>query len=130
MEELRQARADAARAAFAALNSVVAPAVQAGVANPLPVGSGVIVLEVTGRVSGQARRVPLLASRLGSKLVVSTTRRDSKWLRNVESNPDVTVWLWGKPRPATATVTRGPLNLVLLTLRCGATDDACETLRS
>lgn len=102
--------------AFRALNSVVQPAVKAGVANPLPVGTGAIVLEVTGRKSGKKRQVPLLASRLLGKLVVSTVRADSQWLKNIEADPAVTVWLYGTPRPATASVTRGPLNIVMLDL--------------
>ena len=115
-DELQAARADVTKAAFRMLNSFVEPAVKAGVANPLPVGAGAIVLEVTGRVSGKARRVPLLASRLCGKLAVSTVRDDSQWLKNVEADPAVTVWLNGKPRAATASITRGPLNLVMLDL--------------
>ncbi len=70
------------------------------------------MLETVGRVSGQPRRVPLLASRVGDKLYVSTVRGDSQWLRNVEADPAVRVWLGGKPRAAQATVARGPLNMV------------------
>ena len=115
-EELQAARADVTKAAFRMLNSVVEPAVKAGVANPLPLGAGAVVLEVTGRISGKKRRVPLLASRICDKLAVSTVRSDSQWLKNIEADPAVTVWLNGKPRPATASVTRGPLNLVMLDL--------------
>jgi len=114
--ELKAARAEVSQAAFRLLNAVVEPAVKAGVANPLPIGAGAVVLETTGRVSGKKRRVPLLASRLCGKLAVSTVRSDSQWLKNVEADPTVTVWLQGEPRPATATVNRGPLNLVLLDL--------------
>lgn len=116
VDEVRAAQAEVTQAAFRALNSVVEPAVKAGLANPLPVGSGAIVLEVTGRVSGKPRRIPLLASRVCGKLAVSTVRSDSQWLKNVEANPQVTVWLGGAPRSATASVTRGPLNIVMLTL--------------
>lgn len=115
-DELTEVRAEVTQAAFRLLNSVVEPAVQAGVANPLPVGAGAIVLEVTGRVSGKKRRVPLLASRLCDKLVVSTVRGDSQWLKNIEAEPAVTVYLYGKPRAATASVTRGVLNVVVLDL--------------
>jgi hypothetical protein len=116
VDELKEARADVSKAGFRALNSLVAPAVQAGLANPLPVGSGAVILETIGRKSGLARRVPLLASRLGDRIVVSTVRNDSQWLKNVEANPDVTVWLGGRAKPATACVSRGPLNVAVLTL--------------
>ncbi len=114
--DLQQARAEATQAAFRALNSIVEPAVMFGAGNPLPVGAGAVVLETIGRVSGKKRRVPLLASRVLGKLVVSTVRSDSQWLKNIEADPAVTVWLYGKARTATASVTRGPLNVVVLDL--------------
>lgn len=112
MERLAEAQAQLARNAFSTLNAFVRPAVEAGLGNPLPVGGGAIVLETIGRVSGEPRRVPLLASRLGDKLVVSTVRSDSQWLRNVEADPAVRIWVCGEPREARATVTRGALNTV------------------
>lgn len=115
-QDLKTAQADVTQAAFRLLNSVVQPAVRAGVANPLPVGAGAIVLETTGRVSGKKRAVPLLASRVCDTLVVSTVRGDSQWLKNIEADASVTVWLSGKPRAATASVSRGPLSFVTLTL--------------
>lgn len=115
-EELKTARGDALQAGFRLLNSVVQPAVRVGIANPLPVGAGAIVLETTGRVSGKKRPVPLLASRVCGTLVVSTVRTDSQWLKNIEADPNVTVWLNGKRRDASAKVSRGPLSFVTLTL--------------
>lgn len=115
-QELHTARAEVTQATFRTLNSIVEPAVMFGVANPLPLGAGAVILETTGRKSGKARRVPLLASRVLDKLVVSTVRADSQWLKNIEADPSVRVWLHGKPRIATASVIRGPLNLVILDL--------------
>jgi len=114
--ELKAARAEVTQAGFRLLNATVEPAVRSGIANPPPLGPGAVVLETIGRVSKKTRRVPLLASRLGDKLVLSTVRSDSQWLKNVEAEPAVLVWLHGKSRPATASVLRGPLNLVFLTL--------------
>ena len=47
---------------------------------------------------------------------MSTVREDSQWLRNIEADPNVVVHLYGKRRDATATVRRGPLNVVSITL--------------
>jgi len=115
-DELKATRAEVTRAGFRLLNSVVEPAVKAGVASPLPIGPGAIVLETIGRLSGKRRSVPLLASRVCGKVIVSTVRSDSQWLKNIEAEPGVSVWLNGKSRAATAKVTRGPLNVVVLDL--------------
>ena len=100
---------------FRALNTVFLPAVRAGFAAPLPLGLGLVVVETTGRKSGVTRSVPVVAFRAGENVTVSTVRGNSQWLANLEATPDAAVWRNGARREATATVQRGPLNLVTLT---------------
>ncbi len=102
--------------AFASLNAVVKPLVKRGAGSPLAVGSGLVVLVTTGHRTGARRERPLVAIRVRDRLVVTTVRSQSAWLRNVEAEPDTTVWIGGRPRRATATVRRGALNVVTLTL--------------
>jgi hypothetical protein len=111
-------------AAFGALNSVVRPAVRAGFANPWPIGSGLVILQPTGRVSGLQRQVPVVSTRLGNRVTVSTFRSDSQWLANIEAYPSVTVYLGGRPISGTARVNRGFLSLVEIVL--DPSDDGSE----
>lgn len=99
---------------FRTLNRFVKPAVKAGLGSPLPVGLGAVVLESTGRKSGLAREVPVLGFRVGKKVYVSTVRESSQWLKNLEASDDAGVWYCGSRKDATASVQRGPLNVVTL----------------
>ncbi|HEX5735591.1 MAG TPA: nitroreductase family deazaflavin-dependent oxidoreductase [Blastocatellia bacterium] len=89
---------------YRSLNSVVEPLIRLGFANPLLWPTGAIVLEVTGRKTGQTIRVPLLATRVGDLFVVSTYRRRSDWVKNLAANPEARYWLGGRPYDATAFV--------------------------
>ena len=111
----------ATRMLFRALNQVVDPAIRLGLGTPLPLGAGLVVVETTGRTTKLPRRVPLLATRFGSRVIVSTVRTDSQWVRNLESDASARVWLGGRARPARASVNRGPLNLVRLDLEEAST---------
>ena len=88
-----------------AVNRVVEPVVRAGFGNSL-VGPGVFLVETTGRRSGLRRPVPLLGVRVGDVLLVATVRRRSDWARNLQQHPVADVWIAGRPRPATANLTR------------------------
>ena len=103
------------RSAFATLNKAVAPALASGLANPLPIGVGAVVLETTGAHTGLPRRVPLMAARLGNRVAVSTVRPNSHWFANLEAHPVARVQLHGRHRAATARLSRGPLNVAVLT---------------
>lgn len=102
------------RALFRNINRAVRPLVKAGVASPLPIGLGAVVLEHTGRVSGTTYESPLIGLRIGKRVYVSTVRERSQWLKNVEADAETGVWYCGERHDATATVDRGPLNVVEL----------------
>ena len=109
-------RAETTKRAFRGLNRVVIPLVKAGIGSPLPFGAGIVVVETTGRNSGLAREVPLLAFRAGSKVVTSTVRPNSQWAKNAAANSSVAVWVGGRKRTATADVDDGPLTVAAFSL--------------
>jgi deazaflavin-dependent oxidoreductase (nitroreductase family) len=99
-------------AAFMApVNELLSPAIRLGMANPWPLTTGFVLLEVTGRRTGLTRSVPLLATDYGSSVVVSTVRNESQWLRNLAAIPEAAVWLRGRRRLATARVYRRGVRL-------------------
>ena len=110
------------RQAFRALNCVVKPALELGVGNPLPIGMGAVLVETTGRKSGKPRQVPLMSMRLGDRLFVSTVRSDSQWFANLEAEPAARVQLHGTFREATASLTRGPLNVAVIETGSASTE--------
>lgn len=89
---------------YRGLNRVVEPLVRAGLGSPVLWPTGAIVLETTGRKTGRTQRVPLLATRVGNLLLVSTVRRRSQWLKNLAANPATRYWLAGRAHEATAFV--------------------------
>ncbi len=112
----QQIRDAALRPVFNALNALVVPAAKAGLGSPCVVGSGIVVLETTGRKSGKAREVPLLGARLGDRVLVSTVRGGSQWAKNLDATPDAAVWVDGARRPASGSVSFGPLTVASLRL--------------
>jgi hypothetical protein len=90
---------------FRALNSVVEPAVRMGLGSPRFLPGGLIVLETKGFKTGATRRTPLVASRLGRYIFVSTFRGESSfWVKNLRKQSSINYYLGGKARQADAFV--------------------------
>jgi len=96
-----------AAAAMRQVNRIVEPVLRSGAASLVPLGPALIVLETVGRRSRKVRTVPVLALRLGNRVIVGTVRGNSHWLANVVANPSAGVWLGGSRRTGTATVHQG-----------------------
>jgi deazaflavin-dependent oxidoreductase (nitroreductase family) len=90
---------------FRSLNRVVEPLVRVGVGSPRIAPTGLIVLETRGRRTGQRRRSPLAATRIGHHVLVATFRGDrSQWVQNLAAEPRTRFWLGGRARDARAFV--------------------------
>ncbi len=90
---------------FRTLNRVIEPLVRAGFGSPRMAPGGFVVLETRGRKSGQLRRTPLAATRLGGYVLVATFRGNrSQWVKNLAAQPRVRYWIGGRPRNARAFV--------------------------
>jgi deazaflavin-dependent oxidoreductase (nitroreductase family) len=89
---------------FSLLNRFAEPLVRAGFGNPILWPTGAIVLETIGRRTRQTYNVPLLATRVGDILIVSTFRRRSQWLKNLAANTKTRYWMGGRLHEATAFV--------------------------
>ena len=95
------------RQAFRALNAVVRPSIQRGFGSPCLAPWGLVVLEHTGRRTGRTYESPLLALRLGRRVVLTTYRTDqSQWIRNLEDQPETHLWLNGRRKAYRAQVLR------------------------
>lgn len=89
------------------VNAVLEPAIRRGLGAPLLAPAGLVVVEMIGRKSGQPRRVPLAALRVGPGLLIGTVRgKRSLWVRNLAGNGDARVWLDARARPMRAHVLR------------------------
>ena len=89
---------------FGVLNQIVAPLVRAGYGSPGFLPFGLIMLETTGRKTGRRYHVPVMAKRWGDMLVVGTVRHGSQWIKNLRANPQLQVWIQGRPQASTAYV--------------------------
>jgi len=85
-------------AALRHLSRVALPVIDAGIGNPVAIGTGPVVLESTGRRSGETRRTALLSLRVGDRLAVSTVRTGSDWVANLQADPRARVRLFGRDR--------------------------------
>jgi deazaflavin-dependent oxidoreductase (nitroreductase family) len=84
-------------------NRLVLAAARAGLPTP-----SVVILETTGRRSGEPRRVPVTRMLEGDTLwIVTEHGRKAGYVRNIEANPRVRVRVGRRWRTGTATVLEG-----------------------
>jgi deazaflavin-dependent oxidoreductase (nitroreductase family) len=81
------------------LNPFVKAAARAGL--PLP---GLVILETTGRKTGQRRRTPVGKALEGDTLWVLAEHRQGGYVRNIEANPRVRIRIGREWRTGTASV--------------------------
>jgi deazaflavin-dependent oxidoreductase (nitroreductase family) len=90
---------------FRKLNALVEPAVRRGLGSPRIAPAGLIVLESVGFKTGQVRRTPLAAMRLGRYVFVSTVRGErSFWVKNLQKQPRIRYFRGGREHEARAFV--------------------------
>ncbi len=90
---------------FRTLNRVVEPAVRRGLFSTRYAPGSLIVLETVGFKTRTTRRTPLLATRLGRYVFISTARGErSFWVKNLQKQPRTSYYLGGKVRGAKAFV--------------------------
>ena len=90
---------------FRTLNHVVEPAVRRGLFSPRYAPGSVIVLETVGFKTRTTRRTPLLATRLGRYVFISTARGErSFWVKNLQKEPRIRYFQGGRVRDAEAFV--------------------------
>jgi deazaflavin-dependent oxidoreductase (nitroreductase family) len=98
-------------------NRVVKAAVRLGLPTP-----SVVILETTGRRSGEPRRVPVTRLLEGDTLwIVTEHGRKAAYVRNIEANPDVRVRVGRRWRSGRAEVL-GPATTVPAMVRLMGTD--------
>jgi deazaflavin-dependent oxidoreductase (nitroreductase family) len=75
-------------------------------------GRQIVVIEVIGRKSGQARRVPLQFITDGDDIVLIASKagaaKHPAWYHNLRANPEATVWAKGRSGRYRASVIEGP----------------------
>ena len=92
------------KAVFAHINPIVEPLARSSWSGPRLIGPGLILLETTGRRSGELRQRPLLSWRVGSTVIAGTVRSKSDWIANLRADPQSRVWLDGAPTDVDATI--------------------------
>ena len=89
------------------LNDLLEPLIRAGVAAPLNLTPGLVLLEMKGRKSGRDLSVPLMGYLAYPYVVVGTVRTSSQWIKNLRAAEDPHVWVWGRRFQFEKTVVTG-----------------------